>query len=91
MAGGAGELAVRLQPRAGRDEVVGERGGRILIRVAAPALDGRANVALCALIAERTGVAMGSVSIVRGLGSRDKTVRVAGRSSAELRASLGVG
>ena len=90
MAGDAGELDVRLQPRAGRDEVVSERGGRVLIRVAAPALDGRANAALCALIAERTGVAVGSVSIVSGLRSRDKTVRVAGRSSAELRARLGL-
>ena len=86
-----GELTVRLQPRAGRDEVVGERGGRVVVRVSAPPLEGRANAALCAFIAERTGVANRSVTIVRGLQSRDKTIRVAGRSDGELRALLGLG
>ncbi|HET9878397.1 MAG TPA: DUF167 domain-containing protein [Candidatus Limnocylindria bacterium] len=84
------ELAVRLQPRAGRDEVLGERDGRVVIRVAAPPVDGRANAALCALIAERVGVPKGAVRVVRGEGSRDKVVRVEGVTVAALRAALGV-
>lgn len=84
----AAEIEVRLQPRAGRDEVAGERGGRIVIRVTAPPVDGRANRALCRLVAKRAGVARGRVTVVRGERSRDKLVRVEGIDDADLRARL---
>ena len=84
------DLTVRLQPRARRDEVVGERGGAIVIRVTAPPVDGRANEALCRLIAKAAGVAPSSVQIVRGHSSRDKVVRVADVDEAALRGELGV-
>ena len=71
-----GDLAVRLQPRARCDEIVGERNGVLVVRVTAPPLDGRANAALCRLIAKAVGVAPSRVEIVRGHGSRDKVVRV---------------
>jgi uncharacterized protein (TIGR00251 family) len=82
------ELRVRLQPRARRDEVVGERAGAVVIRVTAPPVDGRANDALCRLIAKRAGVAPSSVSVVRGHGARDKVVRVEGVEEPALRALL---
>jgi uncharacterized protein (TIGR00251 family) len=82
------DLRVRLQPRARRDEVVGEREGRILIRVTAPPVDGRANAALCALIAKAAGVAPSRVAVVRGQGARDKLVRVEGVDEAALRRAL---
>lgn len=85
------DLRVRLQPRAKRDEVVGERGGAVVIRVAAPPVDGRANAALCELIAGLAGVAKGAVSVVHGESSRDKLVRVEGVGEAELRRALGLG
>jgi uncharacterized protein (TIGR00251 family) len=72
------DLSVRLQPRARRDEIVGERHGAIVVRVTAPPVDGRANDALRRLIAKRAGVAPSRVEIVRGHASRDKLVRVAG-------------
>jgi uncharacterized protein (TIGR00251 family) len=81
---------VRLQPRAARDEVVGERDGRIVIRVTAPAVDGRANAALVALIADRAGVAKAAVRLLSGASSRDKVVGVDGSSEAALRAALGL-
>jgi uncharacterized protein len=84
------ELQVRLQPRARRDEVVGERGGAVAIRVTAPPVDGKANDALCRLIAKAAGVAPSKVTIVRGHGSRDKVVRVDGIDAAALRTALGV-
>jgi uncharacterized protein len=71
-----GDLAVRLQPRARRDEIVGERNGVLVVRVTAPPVDGRANAALRRLIAKAVGVAPSRVEIVRGHGSRDKVVRV---------------
>jgi uncharacterized protein YggU (UPF0235/DUF167 family) len=85
------ELPVRVQARAGLDEIVGERGGRLLVRIGAAPVGGAANQALRRLIAKRAGVAAGSVAIVRGERSRDKLVRVEGVSAAELRRSLAGG
>ena len=84
------ELRVRVQPRAGRDEIAGERGGAILVRVTAPPVDGRANAALVKLLAKRTGVARGRFSVVRGERSRNKLVRIDGLDAAESRRSLGL-
>jgi uncharacterized protein YggU (UPF0235/DUF167 family) len=79
---------VRLQPRARADEIVGERDGKLLARVTAPALQGRANHALRRLIARRARVGIERVQIVRGASSRDKLVRVRGVSATELRHAL---
>lgn len=81
-------IAVRLQPRARRDEVVGMRGDAIVIRVTAPPVDGRANAALCALVAKRAGVPKTAASIVVGAGARDKVVEVLGVDEATLRSAL---
>jgi hypothetical protein len=81
-------IRVRVQPRAGREEVAGERSGAILIRVTAPAEGGRANDALVRLISRRVGVARGAVEIVRGHKGREKLIRVAGMGDDEVRASL---
>ena len=84
------DLRVRLQPRARRDEVLGERAGAIVVRVTAPPVDGRANAALCALVAEAAGVAPSRVSVVRGHTARDKLVRVDGVEESALRRALGL-
>ena len=82
---------MRVQARAKRDEIVGERAGVLVVRISAPPLDGRANRALCKLIARRAGVAASKVTIVRGEGSRDKLVRVDGIDAAALRDALSPG
>lgn len=82
------EIEVRVIPRARRDEIGNQRGGRLLIRVTAPPVDGAANAALCRLVARRAGVPARRVSVVRGQTSRDKVVRVDGVTAAELRASM---
>jgi uncharacterized protein (TIGR00251 family) len=81
---------VRLQPRARREEIVGERGDTVVVRVTAPPVDGRANAALVALVAKRAGVPKRSVRIARGERSRDKLVRVSGVSASDLRRALGL-
>ena len=83
-----GDLAIRVQPRARRTEVAGEREGAIVIRTNAPPVDGKANQAVCKLIAKRVGVAPSAVSVVRGASARDKVVRVAGVDAATVRAAL---
>jgi uncharacterized protein len=82
------EIAVRVIPRAGRDEIAGERDGRLLIRLTAPPVEGAANAALCRLVAQCAGVPARRVSIVRGQTSRDKVVRVEGMTADELRALM---
>jgi uncharacterized protein len=82
------DLSVRLQPRARRDEIVGERGGAVVIRVTAPPVDGKANDALCRLIAKAAGVPPSRVSVVRGHTARDKVVRVEGLETDALLAAL---
>jgi uncharacterized protein (TIGR00251 family) len=83
------EIAVRVQPRARRNEVAGERAGAVLIRVTAPPVDGKANAAVCALVAKAAGVAPSRVRVIRGESSRDKVLRVEGVGEAALRAALG--
>jgi uncharacterized protein len=82
------DLAIRVQPRAKRSEVAGERDGAVLIRVSAPPVDGKANEAVCRLIADRAGVPRSAVRIVRGESSRDKVVRIDGLNADEARTLL---
>jgi uncharacterized protein (TIGR00251 family) len=85
------ELDVRVIPRAARDELAGTRDGRLLVRVTAPPLDGRANAAVCALLAKATGAPKGAVSVVRGASARDKRVRIEGvEDEPAVRAALGL-
>ena len=67
---------------------MGERDGAVLIRIAAPPVDGKANAALIAFVAKTLGVSKGSVSIIRGETSRNKVIRVEGRLPADVRAAL---
>jgi uncharacterized protein (TIGR00251 family) len=82
-------IAVRVQPRAGRDEIAGERGGALVVRVTAPPVGGKANEAVRKLIAKRLGVAPGRVSVVRGASSRDKLVEIEGLDDEAVRHRLG--
>ncbi|MGE5280725.1 MAG: DUF167 domain-containing protein [Chloroflexota bacterium] len=82
------EIRVRLRPRGGRDELIGMRDGVLQARVSAPPVDGKANKALCRLIAKSAGVAPSRVSVVRGEKSRDKLVRVEGLDAATFIAGL---
>ena len=69
---------VRLQPRASRTEVAGVLDGALRVRVHAPPVDGAANDALIAFLAERLDVPRRGVRIVTGATSRTKTIEVEG-------------
>jgi uncharacterized protein (TIGR00251 family) len=71
-------LDVHVQPGASRSEFAGRHGERIKIRLAAPAVQGKANVALVEFLAEHYGVPRRSVRIVSGLKSRRKRVAIEG-------------
>jgi uncharacterized protein (TIGR00251 family) len=75
-------------PRAPKTVVDGERGGAILVRLAAPPVDGAANDALVAFLAAALGLPRRQVTIVSGEKSRDKRVRIDGLDEASARAAL---
>ena len=83
-------LGIRAVPNAPRDAVVGWLGDELKVKVHAPALEGRANAALCAFLACELGLSKNSVSLARGDKSRSKIVEVRGLTLAEIRARLGV-
>jgi len=71
-------IAVRVRPSGRENAIVGVRDGKVIVRVTAPAIEGRANEAVRRLVAKRLGVARSSVTIVRGHRSRDKLVEING-------------
>lgn len=83
-------ISVRARPGAHRDEVVGVVDGVLLVRVAARAHEGRANRALCRLLAKRLAVAPSRVVIVRGQRSREKLVEVDGIDQAAVNRAFGL-
>lgn len=69
-------IAVHVQPGAKKNEIAGLHGDALKIRVAAPALEGKANAAVITLIAERVGVAKSRVRVLRGERSREKQIEI---------------
>jgi uncharacterized protein (TIGR00251 family) len=86
-AGGA-VLELLVQPRASRTRVVGEHDGRLKIQLAAPPVDGEANAALVAFLADALGVKRADVALLAGESGRRKRVRVTGVPAATAAARL---
>jgi uncharacterized protein (TIGR00251 family) len=75
-------LHVHVQPGARVSGVAGLHGEALRVRIAAPAVDDKANAALVAFLAERLGVPKRALEIRRGQHGRQKTIAVAGASGA---------
>ena len=75
---GGARVRVRVVPRASKTEFCGVQGGALKIRLQAPPVDGKANAALCAFVADAFGLPKRSVSVVSGETSRDKTLLLRG-------------
>jgi len=85
---GSCTFRVRVAPRGRRDELIGEHGDAIKIRVKAPPVQGKANEALREFLAEQLNVPKWAVDILSGHSSRWKRVRVEGVSPNAIRALL---
>lgn len=83
-------LRVKAVPGAARDQIVGVLGDRLKVRVSQAPEGGKANRAICALLASALGVRAKDASVVAGLASAEKVVRVAGINAAAARAALGL-
>lgn len=81
-------FAVRVVPRASKNEIAGVHGDALKVRLTAPPVEGRANEALIAFLAQRLGVRKSQVEIVAGGTSRRKMVRVSGLSTQEVETRL---
>ena len=82
-------LSVRVSPGAKRDEIIGWQGSTLRVRVRAVPEKGKANEAVCSLIAGAAGTPKRSVVIERGHSSRDKLALVEGLTEDELMSRLG--
>jgi len=82
-------LRVRVQPRASREGLGGERDGALVVRLTAPPVEGKANEALARFLGRALGVPPSAVRVVRGATGRDKRVAVDGVTAAAALARLG--
>jgi uncharacterized protein len=76
-------VAIRLTPRAAREEIVVPRGGVLAVKVSSPPVRDRANAALRRLIAKEVGIPPSRVQIVRGQKNREKVLQLEGVSAAD--------
>ena len=85
---GGTEIRLFCQPRAARNALVGLHGGAVKVKVQAPALEGKANEALLALIAAALEVPRARVTLAAGAHSRWKRVVASGVSVDDAAARL---
>ncbi len=85
---GAVVVAVRVQPRASRDEVAGEMNGALKIRLQAPPVEDRANEALVEFVARLLKTPKSAVRILSGERSRSKRLEIRGATRQQILALL---
>jgi uncharacterized protein (TIGR00251 family) len=81
-------VPVRVHPGARRDDITGVHDGSLKISITTPPTDGRANETLIAFLAKRLRVPRARITLLTGATSRSKTLRIAGKSAAEIQAAL---
>jgi uncharacterized protein (TIGR00251 family) len=69
-------IPIRILPNASITEIVGHEGGIWKIRIAAPAVEGRANRALIQFLADACDVAPSTINILKGQVSKVKTIEI---------------
>jgi hypothetical protein len=81
-------LAVRLHPGARKNGVTGVHADALKIALTAPPVDGKANEALIEFLAEALRLPRARIAILAGITSRTKSVRITGKSAAEVATAL---
>jgi uncharacterized protein len=83
-------INVQVSPNARHNEVVGFESDILKVKVAAPPLQGKANKELIKFLSQTLKVSRGSITIERGLTSRNKIIAIAGLDRTEIAKRLGV-
>lgn len=81
-------FVVKVHPRAKRNAITGEAGEALKVALTAPPVEGKANEACVEFLAGLLRVPRSSVAIIAGRGSRNKVVRIARVSAAQVRSAL---
>jgi uncharacterized protein len=81
-------LSVRLHPGARKNGVTGVHAGALKISLTAPPVDGKANEAVIAFLADALHLPRARIALVAGATSRAKMVRITGKSAAEVAGAL---
>jgi uncharacterized protein len=81
-------LTVRVQPRASKDEIAGVVHGALKVRLQAPAVEDRANAALCQYLAGLLKTPKSAVRILSGGRSRIKRIEIRGVTAPQIRGLL---
>jgi len=82
------DIKIRLTPRSSRNEILGREGDGYKVKVTSPPVEGMANKALIALLAEKLGLPKRDIEITAGKTSRMKTVRIHGLTETEIAQAL---
>jgi len=77
-------IAVRVQPNAGRSEVLGFKNGCLRIKLAAPPEKGKANRELLSLLSDVLKISKSNIAIRRGTTSKTKVIGISGLSQEQL-------
>lgn len=85
---GGVSLRLKVIPKAKQNQLKPNETGELVCRLQAPPVDGKANEALIAYLAETFGIRRAQVTIVSGEKSRKKTVFLKGVAAEQLRESL---
>lgn len=81
-------IKVRVIPNAKRNDVVGRIGSILRVKIAVPAVEGKANEELCRFLAEFFEVKRSMVFLRKGERGREKTIEICGRSEEDLEGVL---
>ena len=81
-------LCFHIVPSAKIDKVAGEHGAAIKIKLRAPAMEGKANAALCCFLADQLNISHRAIILEHGKRSRDKVIRIDGMSEEDVRSRL---
>jgi uncharacterized protein (TIGR00251 family) len=81
-------LTIRIQPGARKNAITGIHAEALKISLTAPPVYGRANEALIAFLADTLRLPKARIILLTGATNRFKTIRVAGKSAAEVQAAL---
>jgi uncharacterized protein (TIGR00251 family) len=77
-------LPVRIQPRASKDEIVGEYNGALKIKLTAPPVEGEANKRCIEFLSKRFKIAKSCLEIIKGEKSKDKMIKIIGLGKADV-------
>ncbi|MBM3127823.1 MAG: YggU family protein [Chloroflexi bacterium] len=88
-ANGAVTFVVKVVPRASKNQIAGVEGDALKVRLTAPPVEGKANDALIAFLAEMLGVRRAQIEIISGQTARRKIVRVRGVTAEDMKKKPG--